>query len=123
MASGTGTYTGTPATGAGTATTKTLAQHLLDDLSIFFDATSGFAVPAIYTPAGGAPQSINVIFDKEAAPEIDMIASRIYCEAKTSDVIAAAPGDTIKIAGVTYKIKDPPHHTATGTSYLELTID
>lgn len=122
---GTGQGTALPFGGAGTGTSSTpsFAQSLIDDLDVFFDPSGGFAVTAVYTPAGGAARNINVIFDKDAMPELEMIANRLYCEAKTSDVIAAAPGETIQIAGVTYKIKEPPHHTATGTSTIELTID
>ena len=122
---GTGQGVALPFSGSGTGTPGTpgFAQQLIDDLDIFFDPTGGFAVTAVYTPAGGTPRNINILFDKEAMPEMGMIANRIYCEAKTSDVIVSAPGDTIQIAGVTYKIKEPPHHTAAGTSLLELTID
>lgn len=100
----------------------TFAQQLLDDLDVFLNADE-FAVSATYTPSGGAASVISVLFDKEAAPEFGMIAHRYYCEVKTSDVLTAAPDDTLVIAGVTYKIKEPPHHTATGTSILELSID
>lgn len=107
----------------GPTAAKTFLDQTLDDLSVFFDVTGGFAKNATYTPAGGASTTIPVIFDQDDLSEMGMESSRLYCEAKTSDVIAAKPGDTIVIAGTTYKIKDPPRHTANGTSEIELTID
>ena len=120
---GTGTYTGSSGSGTGTATAKTFLDHTLDDLDIFFDTVNGFAVNAVYTPAGGSAAVIPVIFTRDEIPELGMESARLYCEAKTTDVAAAAPGDTLVIDGVAYKILNPLRHSANGTSEIDLSID
>lgn len=106
---------------AGSSST-TFAQQLLDDLDVFINSDE-FAVMATYTPTSGPATTFSVLFDREAMSDMGMIANRYYCEAKTSDVLTAAPDETLQISGVTYKIKEPPQHTATGTTILELSID
>ena len=100
----------------------TLAADILTDLASFFN-TDEFAVSATYTPAGGVATTIKVIWDKMDGAALGMDGTRITCLAKTSDVSAAKPKDTIVIGGTTYKIKEPPNHTTDGTSELELSID
>lgn len=119
---GTGTYTGTPGSGTGTAITKTLKHQMLDDLSAFFN-TDEFAASATYTPAGGAATAIKVLFDKEDGAAFGMEGTRLSCLAKTTDVSAAKPKDTMVIGGVTYKILNPPRHDESGISEIDLTID
>ncbi len=123
MSEGTGTYTGSSGSGTGTAAEKTFLDQTLDDLDIFFDVTGGFAQNAVYTPAGGSAAVIPVIFTRDEIPELGMESARLYCEAKTTDVAAAKPGETIVINGVTYKILNPPRHSANGTSEIDLSID
>lgn len=107
---------------AATTSVGTFAQQILDDLDVFINSDE-FAVVATYTPTSGSATTFSVLFDRDALSDMGMIANRYTCEAKTSDVLSAVPGETMQIAGVTYKIKEPPHHTATGTSILELSID
>ena len=86
----------------------TLAADITADPSIFFDS-SEFAQAATYTPNGGAPVDITVIFDPEN------IGFDAYSEApnnesatalcKTSDVPNAAHKDTLLTGGVTYEIR------------------
>lgn len=120
---GTGTYTGSSGSGTGTSTVKTFLEQTQDDLAIFFDVTRGFAQNAAYTPAGGSASVIPVIFTREELPELGMESAHIYCEAKTTDVIAAKPGEAITIGGVAYKILNPPRHSANGTSEIDLSVD
>ena len=107
----------------GPSTAKTFLEQMVDDLAVFFDVTGGFAQNAVYTPAGGAAATIPVIFDRDEIPEMGMESARLYCEAKTTDVSAAKPGDTLVIDSVTYKILNPPRHSASGISEIDLTID
>jgi len=100
----------------------TLAAQLTTDLSVFFN-TDEFAVAASYTPSGGTAKTINVIFDKDYAALSGVGDYRDVCLAKASDVSAAKPGETLVIGSTTYKIKEPPRHTADGITELELTID
>ncbi len=86
----------------------TLADDITADLSIFFDA-SEFGQAVTYTPSGGAPVAITVIFDPEnvgfdaysEAPDNE--AATALC--KTSDVPGAGHKDTLLIAGVTYEVR------------------
>lgn len=100
----------------------TLAADILTDLTAFFN-TDEFAVSATYTPSGGAAKTIKVIWDKDDAALMGMSGTLITLIAKTSDVSAAKPKETVAIGGTTYKIKEPPIHSTDGTSRLELTID
>ncbi len=105
----------------------TLKADMISDLTEFFN-TDEFAVSAIYTPAYvapavAAPVTIKVIFNKEYDVMSGVGGFRYYCLAKTGDVAAAKPLETMVIDSVTYKIKDPPHHTGDGTSEIELSID
>lgn len=120
---GTGIYTGSTGSGTGAATTKTLQHHVLDDLDVFFDVTGGFAREAIYIQSGYAPTVIPVLFDQIDGAMLGMEGTLITVTAKTADVAAAKPGETLAINGVTYKIKSPPVHDAHGTTTIDLTID
>jgi hypothetical protein len=106
----------------------TLAADILTDLTAVFFNPNDFAVAAIYTPAYTAPASpapvtIYVIFDKTYDSMLGMSSFKYTAEAKTSDVAAAKPRETLVINSVTYKIKEQPHHTGNGTTILELSID
>lgn len=100
----------------------TLAADLLTDLTVFFNSDE-FAVSATYTPSGGSAKTIKVIWDKDDAALMGMAGTRITCIAKTSDVSAAKPKETVAIGGTTYKIKEPPVHSTDGTTFIELGID
>lgn len=101
----------------------TLKTIMDDDLASVFFNTDEFAVEATYIPFTGIEKTINVIFDKEYESGLGMAGTRLSCEAMTTDVAAAVPGETLIIEGTTYKIKEPPHHTASGTSIIELSED
>lgn len=120
---GTGTYTGSSGSGTGAASEKTFLDRVLDDLAVYFDVTGGFAQNAVYTPDGGVATTIPVIFDNIEVPELGMESAQIGCQAKTTDVAAAKPGETITIGGVTYKIKNPPRHNTGGITDIDLSID
>lgn len=100
----------------------TLAADLLTDLTVLFN-TDEFAVSATYTPSGGTATTIKVIWDKDDGAVLGMAGTLITVVAKTSDVSAAKPKETIAIGGTTYKIKEPPIHSTDGTTRLKLTID
>lgn len=100
----------------------TLKTDMTADLAVFFNSDE-FAVAAVYTPTTGTEKTINVLFDREYAESMGMSASRISCICKTADIVGAVPRETLAISGTTYKIKEPPHDTADGTSVIELSID
>ena len=74
-------------------------------------------------PDPPGPVTIKVIFDKDYDPLSGVGGFRYHCLAKTADVLNAKPGETLVIDSVTYKIKEPPHHTGDGTSEIELSSD
>jgi hypothetical protein len=75
----------------------------------FFEETE-FTETATYTPSGGQPSSIRVIFDRENSitpignVAIDNAAPQAL--AKTSDVAGVNNKATLVIGGVTYYVKD-----------------
>lgn len=73
--------------------------------------------------AAPVPVTIQVIFNKEYDPMSGVGGYRYYCLAKTADVSAAVPEETLEIDGIVYKIKGPPQHTGDGISEIELSID
>ena len=109
--------------GTGAAAAKTFLDQTMDDLSVFFDVTGGFAQNAAYAQEGAAATTIPVIFDNIEAPELGMESASIICQAKTVDIAAAKPGETLTIGGVTYKILNPPRHNTGGISEIDLSID
>ena len=82
----------------------TLAADLTGDLDIFFNADE-FAVEAFLN---GAATPIKVIFDNEYREIVlssGSVEGRVpQCLAKSSDVEAAAHGNTLKVGATTYKI-------------------
>lgn len=91
----------------------------------FFD-TGDFAVVATYTPAGGSPVSIKVVFDAPFAitevegmqyQNIDPVA---HC--RTADVANATDEATLIINGVTYRVKEVQPDGG-GVTNLALTKD
>jgi hypothetical protein len=101
----------------------TLKTDMIADLDNVFFNTDEFAVAAIYTPTGGTATSIKVLFHDEYDELSGVENYRYWIEAKTSDMPAAKIDEPIVIEGITYKIKEPPHHTDDGTSIIELKID
>ena len=102
----------------------TLADRLVTDLSVFFNADE-FAVEASY----GATK-FNVIFD-DAFSGVSPIGLEVETTgpqalAKTSDVSAYAIGTALNIGGITYYIigkhKDPPSG-GPGTTLLILSTE
>jgi hypothetical protein len=93
-------------------------NFLTDDLSTFFN-TSDFATAATYTPAGGDPVSINVIFD-DSKIDIDPITGQninldptVLC--KKSDVSTIKPNDAFTIGSVSFKVLKPQPSTTEDT--------
>jgi len=101
----------------------TLKTDMIADLDSVFFNVDEFAVAGIYTPTGGTATSIKVLFHKEYDELSGAENYRYWLEAITSDVSAAKVDEPIVIEGVTYKIKEPPHHTGDGMSIIELKID
>ena len=83
-----------------------------EDIDDFFD-TEEFAVLASYTPGGGSPSSIKVIFPIDEEFIVESIDPRyqddeipeLMALAITVDVSAAKHKDDITIDGTDYKIK------------------
>lgn len=73
-----------------------------EDIGAFFDASTGFAVVAMYNGA----TSVSGIFDNPFFLDSDIVASRnpaFICE--KADIPSAAAGDTLVINSVTYVIR------------------
>lgn len=100
----------------------TLAADIITDLDVFLNSDE-HAVAAVYTPASAEAVSLTVLFNKEYSAIMGMEGHRYWMELKTTDAEDMAPGETVVINSVTYKIKSPPHHTGNGMSEVELTID
>ena len=79
------------------------------DIDLFFQ-TADFAETVAYTPEGGSPANIPVIFDMPYA--LTSVQGVTYqnahptCLAKTSDVSTATSGATIVRGAVTYYVVD-----------------
>ncbi len=100
----------------------TLKADILTDLDTVLN-TDEFADDAVYYPASAADVTLKVIFSREYQDIMGMEGYRYWIEAKTSDVEDMAPGETIVIGGVTYKVKEPPRAGDGGMSIVELSID
>ena len=88
-----------------------MALETAVDLAAFFDSDA-FAVAATYTPAGGgAPQSVDVIFDatapKESAGdgELAVVKRRRLLVRRAQCDTAPAKGSTWLVAGVSYRAR------------------
>ena len=79
-----------------------------EDLAPFFD-TAEFGTAASYLPLGSVedPVTINGIFDHAYAEPIDGVAegARPVFTCAAASVPNAAHGDTLTIAGTTYKVR------------------
>jgi len=73
-----------------------------------FFSQSDFAQSATYTPSGGSPSTITVIYDNEYISsimdgvEVENTNPIVMC--RTSDVVNAKHGDTITVNSIAYKI-------------------
>ena len=96
------------------------------DLASFFD-TDDHGVAASYTPSGGAPATVNGIFDREftgvdpgSSVEVDSDQPRFTCA--EADVAGAARDDTLVVGGTTYRVAVvQPDGTGVVTLVLEET--
>lgn len=74
-----------------------------EDLSAYFDTSSGFAVAAVYDGA----TAVDVIFDNEHLIAHDMVSTtNPVVLGKASVFPAAAVTKTLVVSGVTYTIRD-----------------
>jgi hypothetical protein len=73
-----------------------------EDLSAFFDTTTGFAISATLGGGGTVP----VIFDNGYANTLGGLVESTgpQCHAKTADVSTIIQGNTLVIGGTTYTI-------------------
>lgn len=99
----------------------TLKDTIEADLNVFFD-TKDFAQSATYTPAGGQAKTINCIFDDAFAAVQGVESSDPQVLVKDSDVIDVKHGDTLAVAGTTYKVRGI-HPDGTGITTLILSKD
>lgn len=80
-----------------------------EDIDLFF-STDDFAETVAFTPEGGSPVSIPVIFDEPytltAAQGITYQNANPTCQARTSDVSTATAGATIVRGSTTYYVTD-----------------
>ena len=86
-----------------------------------------FGVSATYTPDGGSPSPITVIFDKpyvgvDAAGEVVVESTNPTCLCRTSDVSDADHAATIEVDSVTYNVVGV-QPDGTGFTILELQVD
>lgn len=92
-----------------------------EDLSAFIDAEE-FAHAATYTPQGGQPGTLNGIFDAHYREALDIGGTMPVFLFATADKPAAARGDAITIAGVSYTVSnvEPNPEGFPGFSLLKL---
>lgn len=98
-----------------------MSIEIIDD----FFSTDDFAVVATYTPSGGQPKSINVIYDNDYVAslmegiEVENTSPAVLC--KTSDILNVKHGDTLVVNSITYKIIEvKPDGTGITTLILSL---
>jgi len=80
----------------------------VESMDYFFN-TDDFAEIGVYTPFGGSPVNINLIFDDESQFQrvdagVDIEATTPTALVKASDVSGVAEGDTLTIRGVIYTV-------------------
>ena len=87
---------------------KTLQEIMTSDIPNIF--LSDFTVDGTYTPQGGGPSTIKVVFENQYQ-SIEMLSEGVGVEStgpaatcKTSDVSTAKHGDTLAISGKIYYI-------------------
>ena len=79
----------------------TLQDLMSADLDVYL---SDFGEDASFSRQGGAPSTIKVLFDNDFLTTLGVETSGPSALCKSSDVSAAAHGDTLEIGGVTYNI-------------------
>lgn len=91
----------------------------VEPLGAFFDASQGFAVPALYNGA----QQIDVIFDnawlQDTPGQSGIGTAQPMALVEQTKVPAAARGDTLVINGITFKVVEV-HPDGTGLVMLLL---
>jgi len=93
----------------------------VEDLDYFFN-TDDFAEIGVYTPFGGSPVNINLIFDDEHEYQrvdtgVDIEATTPRALVKASDVSGVAEGDTLSIRGITYTVVGAPERDSNNSIY------
>jgi hypothetical protein len=80
-----------------------------EDLSLFFDVTKGFAVPAVFTRGEVEIATASVIFnDPSQAAEIygtPIEAAAPFLQAPTASLVALKRGDTATVNDATYRVE------------------
>ena len=84
----------------------------VESMDYFFN-TDDFAETGIYTPSGGSPVNISLIFDDESQFQrvdvgVDIEATVPTALVKSSNVSGVAEGDTLTIRGVIYTVVGAP---------------
>ena len=86
-----------------------LQDNMIADLAAFFDI-SGFAELATYSPSGGSPVQIAVIYDhpsKQIPMDMGVICStNPQIRVRDSDVPGIGKKDTFTVRGILYKVSD-----------------
>ena len=84
-----------------------------EDISFFFDAVNGFAIPATWQPSwGGALKSGNVILDlpdiNTSAFHQDVISADPRIQFATSDFLGLKEGEYMHVNNVKYRLHETP---------------
>lgn len=94
-----------------------------EDLSPFFDVTTGFAVSAVFKRDAATIATVAVIFnDPSKSVEInntDIEEPAPFLQAPTASLVAVQRGDTVTVNGATFRI-ERIHPDGTGTSLVLL---
>ena len=102
---------------------------MIDFAAIYADLFDGtFDEEGIFSPSGGSPRPIRVIFDNEyqaaqfaqADAEFESSGPRATC--RESEVAEVAHGDTLTLRGTTYTVTEV-HPDGTGLMVLILSRD
>jgi hypothetical protein len=79
---------------------------------------------ATYTPQGGSPKAITILFDDEylgldlEAGSVSTTGPAAYC--KSEDITDAQKGDSFTVDGTSYTVRDPPQPDGTGMEIVML---
>ena len=114
--------------GPSSSLTGTYSSDTSGDGTLFGDAASailnsdlGYA--ATYTATGVDPVSTRVLLYQDYFPELGVEGHTIAIDGLPSVFGSAVPGETVTVAGTTYKIKGPPQKIDKDFVRLELSID
>jgi hypothetical protein len=94
-----------------------------EDLSPFFDVTTGFAVDAVFTRGVATIATVAVIFN-DPSNSVDINNTDIeepapFLQAPTASLVALKRRDTATVNGATYRVEGI-HPDGTGTSIVRL---